>query len=104
MRRRYRVLAMQYHPDRNPDNPEAAAHFRQVVEAFEAIQSARSREKAPGPRQPNYRSPRFTDKEHLFEEFFGISRAAPPCSSRRAPLSVTICRFPLPPPSGAWKR
>jgi molecular chaperone DnaJ len=75
VRRRYRALAMQYHPDRNPDNPKAAAHFRQVVEAFEAIQSARTKRR-PAPQ--NYRPTRFTDKEHLFEEFFGISRANAP--------------------------
>ena len=75
VRRRYRVLAMQYHPDRNPDDPEAAAYFRQVVEAFEAIQSAKTR-KRPAPQ--NYRRPRFTDREGLFEEFFGISRASSP--------------------------
>jgi molecular chaperone DnaJ len=75
VRRRYRALAMQYHPDRNPDNPEAAAHFRQVVEAFEAIQSAKTRKRRAA---QNYRSPRFTDREGLFEEFFGISRAHSP--------------------------
>jgi len=75
VRRRYRALAMQYHPDRNPDNPEAAAHFRQVVEAFEAINSVKCRRRSPS---QNYRSPRFTDKENLFEEFFGISRAGAP--------------------------
>jgi molecular chaperone DnaJ len=74
VRRRYRVLAMQYHPDRNPDNPAAADQFRQVVEAFEAIQSARTR-KRPSAAQ-NYRRPRFSNQEHVFEEFFGISRGA----------------------------
>jgi molecular chaperone DnaJ len=75
VRRRYRTLAMQYHPDRNPDNPEAGAHFRQVVEAFQAIESARARKR---PAAQNYRSPRFTDREQMFEEFFGISRAGSP--------------------------
>jgi molecular chaperone DnaJ len=76
VRRRYRTLAMQYHPDRNPDDPEAAAHFRQVVEAFEAIQSAKTRKKRPA--SQNYRTPRFTDREQMFEEFFGIPRAGAP--------------------------
>ncbi len=74
VRRRYRALAMRYHPDRNPDDPEAAAHFRQVVEAFEAIRLAKGR-KRPAPSQ-NYRNPRFTNRENLFEEFFGISAGA----------------------------
>ena len=73
VRRRYRALAMQYHPDRNPDNPEAAAHFRLVAEAFEAIQAVRSRKRRPAAAQ-NYRQPRYADQDRLFEELFGISR------------------------------
>lgn len=77
VRRRYRLLARQHHPDLNPDDPDAAAHFRQVVEAFEAILAARSKAKAKAEARTrrnaaHYRRPRFTGKEGLFEEFFGI--------------------------------
>ncbi|MEN8141359.1 MAG: DnaJ domain-containing protein [Thermodesulfobacteriota bacterium] len=34
IRRSYRRLAMRYHPDRNPDNPEAGERFREVAEAY----------------------------------------------------------------------
>jgi curved DNA-binding protein CbpA len=34
IRRSYRRLAMQYHPDRNPDDPEAEANFKEVAEAY----------------------------------------------------------------------
>ena len=30
----YRKLAMQYHPDRNPDNPAAEAKFKECSEAY----------------------------------------------------------------------
>ena len=30
----YRKLAMQYHPDRNPDDPEAEAKFKEINEAY----------------------------------------------------------------------
>jgi molecular chaperone DnaJ len=77
VRRRYRLLARQHHPDLNPDDVEAAARFRQVVEAFEAILAARSKAKAKAESRirrnaAQYRQPRFTGKENLFEEFFGI--------------------------------
>ena len=42
VRRRYRLLARRHHPDHNPDDPEAAARFRLIVAAFEAIQAARA--------------------------------------------------------------
>ncbi len=33
----YRKLAMQYHPDRNPDNPQAEAKFREASEAYQVL-------------------------------------------------------------------
>ncbi len=33
----YRKLAMKYHPDRNPDNPEAEAKFKEAAEAYAYI-------------------------------------------------------------------
>lgn len=34
IRKSYRRLAMQYHPDRNPDNPQAEEQFKEVAEAY----------------------------------------------------------------------
>ena len=37
IKRAYRKKAMQYHPDRNPDNPEAEARFKEAGEAYEVL-------------------------------------------------------------------
>ena len=34
VRRQYRKLAMQYHPDRNPDDPRAEDKFKEIAEAY----------------------------------------------------------------------
>lgn len=34
IRKRYRKLAMQYHPDRNPDNPQAEEKFKEIAESY----------------------------------------------------------------------
>ena len=34
IRKSYRKLAMQYHPDRNPDSPEAEEKFKEIAEAY----------------------------------------------------------------------
>uniref|UniRef100_UPI0038CBFBAD molecular chaperone DnaJ n=1 Tax=Granulicella tundricola TaxID=940615 RepID=UPI0038CBFBAD len=39
----YRKLAMQYHPDRNPDNPEAEAKFKECSEAYSVLSDAEKR-------------------------------------------------------------
>ena len=41
----YRKLAMKYHPDRNPDNPEAKEKFTEVSEAYEVLSNTEKRQR-----------------------------------------------------------
>jgi curved DNA-binding protein CbpA len=45
LKRAYRKLAMQYHPDRNPDDAEAEARFKEAAEAYEVLSNPQKRQR-----------------------------------------------------------
>ncbi len=45
IKKAYRKLAMQYHPDRNPDNKEAAEKFKELCEAYEVLNDTEKRQR-----------------------------------------------------------
>ena len=43
IKKAYRKLAVRYHPDKNPDDPEAAEKFREATEAYEILKDDKKR-------------------------------------------------------------
>ncbi|HEU4619823.1 MAG TPA: molecular chaperone DnaJ [Gammaproteobacteria bacterium] len=43
IKKAYRRLAMKYHPDRNPNDPDAETHFKEAKEAYEVLSDTRKR-------------------------------------------------------------
>jgi molecular chaperone DnaJ len=54
IKKAYRKLAQQYHPDRNPDDPEAEARFKEINEAYEVLGNEETRKEYDGIRDVGY--------------------------------------------------
>ncbi|MEW6743149.1 MAG: molecular chaperone DnaJ [Planctomycetota bacterium] len=70
MKRAYRKLALKYHPDRNPDSPEAEARFKEAAEAYEVLADDKKRQIYDQYGHEGLSSGGFTRGFSSFEEIF----------------------------------
>jgi molecular chaperone DnaJ len=79
VRRRFRILVQKCHPDRNPNDPEAAARFCRLKEAYETVRAHQAR--TPRSDKRYYRTPRSAQRD-FFEEVLGMQpEEEPPAAS-----------------------
>ncbi len=77
LKKAYRKLAMQFHPDRNPDDKAAEEKFKEAAEAYDILSSDDKRAKYDrfghdGLRGGGYGSQGFTDINDIFSHFSDI--------------------------------
>jgi molecular chaperone DnaJ len=89
VKRRFRFLALKLHPDRNPKNPDAAARFRKVAEAYGAICNRRQQSFPAEPDSPHQQKTEGNGKRAFaredLAEFFGFAEISPAFASFGGP-------------------
>ena len=78
IKRAYRKLALKYHPDKNPDNAEAAEKFKQVGHAYEVLSDEQKRraydQYGKKGLEEGGGGSEFHDASDIFSMFFGGGR------------------------------
>jgi molecular chaperone DnaJ len=77
LKKAYRKLAMQYHPDRNPDDKASEEKFKEAAEAYEVLNDDNKRTQYDrfgheGMRSGGYGSQGFSDINDIFSHFSDI--------------------------------
>lgn len=77
LKKAYRKLAMQFHPDRNPDDKQAEEKFKEAAEAYEILNDDNKRARYDrfgheGVKGSGFGSPGFSDINDIFSHFSDI--------------------------------
>jgi DnaJ-class molecular chaperone len=76
IRRTYRRLALQWHPDRNPGDPRAEERFKEISEAYAVLIDAARREAYDGARRAGRPGGFGAAREDVFRDLFNDPRAS----------------------------
>src|SRR6187549_1520761 len=99
IKKAYRKVAMQYHPDRNPGDKAAEEKFKEAAEAYAVLADADKRSRydrfghagVAGAGQPGYNADIFSDFSDILGDFFGFGGGG----RRGGPARGSDLRFDL---------
>ena len=68
IKRAYRQMVFRYHPDRNPDNDQAAEKFKQILDAYNILSDSAERAEYDAAMHPEEAEARAREKQKKNEE------------------------------------
>jgi molecular chaperone DnaJ len=105
VKKAYRKLAMQFHPDRNPGNKEAEAKFKECTEAYEVLSDDKKRQiydtyghdglKNSGYRGPGNFDEVFSSFGDIFGDLFGFGGGRSQARRNNGPITGNDLRYDM---------
>ena len=92
IKKAFRALALKFHPDRNPNNPEAEKKFKEINAAYEVLGDPQKRAQYDNQSQNPQPTP-FMRPEDIFNDLFGAMRGSHPFASAGPIPGIRINRF-----------
>jgi DnaJ-class molecular chaperone len=103
IKKAYRKLAMEFHPDKNPGNKEAEEKFKRIVDAYDILGDPERKKAYDSPKEnPNRHRTSSSQQGFGFEEFikdFGSSGFKSYREQQNARASASQGRTQAPPPN-----
>ena len=90
IKKSYKKLALQYHPDKNPDNEEAALKFQQLSEAYEILSNPKKKEIYDKFGKDNIDENMMGNPHDIFQHIFERQQQRPQIQPLRVPVSLSL--------------
>merc|ERR1719440_558546 len=104
IKKAYYKLALKLHPDKNPDNPEAATRFQKVGEAYQVLSNPSLRARYDASGKDGMEDVGFMDSGAFFHMIFGSEQFEPLVGTLKLASMAQQGDDEMPPDEAEWRQ